>query len=164
MRIDLAHIRRMAAAIATTDDHDSEPGFLDTLEGETEAVEIADWLIGSILADEAMAAALKVQEAAMKARRDRIEARAKAKRRAGIELLNAAGLKKLERPRATLSRTAGRTSVQITDEASVPTQLCTVKTTTTPDKAAIKRQLEAGETVPGAELVRGDDALTMRVA
>ena len=34
----------MAAAIATTDDHDSEPGFLDTLEGETEAVEIADWL------------------------------------------------------------------------------------------------------------------------
>lgn len=164
MRIDLAHIRRMAAAIATTDDHDSEPGFLDTLEGETEAVEIADWLIGSILADEAMAAALKVQEAAMKARRDRIEARAKAKRRAGIELLNAAGLKKLERPRATLSRTAGRTSVQITDEASVPTQLCTVKTVTTPDKAAIKRQLEAGETVPGAELVRGDDALTMRVA
>lgn len=164
MRIDLAHIRRMAAAIATTDDHDSEPGFLDTLEGETEAVEIADWLIGSILADEAMAAALKVQEAAMKARRDRIEARAKAKRRAGIELLNAAGLKKLERPRATLSRTAGRTSVQITDEASVPAQLCTVKTVTTPDKAAIKRQLEAGETVPGAELVRGDDALTMRVA
>lgn len=164
MRIDIAHIRRMADAIATTDDRDSEPGFLDTLEGETEAVEIADWLIGSILADEAMADALKAQEAAMKARRDRIEARAKAKRRAGIELLNAAGLKKLERPRATLSRTAGRTSVQITDEASVPTQLCTVKTVTTPDKAAIKRQIEAGETVPGAELVRGDDALTMRVA
>lgn len=164
MRIDLTHIRRMADAIATTDDRDDELGFWDTLAGETTAEEAADELIGSILADEAMAAALKVQEAAMKARRDRIEARAKAKRRAGIELLNAAGLKKLERPRATLSRTAGRTSVHITDEASVPTQLCTVKTVTTPDKAAIKRQLEAGETVPGAELVRGDDALTMRVA
>ena len=46
----------------------------------------------------------------------------------------------------------------------MPTQLCTVKTTTTPDKAAIKRQLEAGEHVPGAELARGDDTLILRSA
>lgn len=164
MRIDLANIRRWADLIATTDDRDDEPGFLDTLEGETDAMELADRLIAEVLDDEALAEACKAQEAAIEARRKRFEARARAKRRVALELLESIGVRKLERPRATISRTAGRVSVQITDEAAVPSQLCTVKTTTTPDKAAIRKQIEAGEIVPGAELVRGDDALTMRVA
>lgn len=164
MKIDIAHIRRMADAIATTDDHDDEPGFLDTLEGETDAVEIADWLIGSILSDEALAEAVKAQESAMRARRDRIEMRARVKRRAAVELLSAAGLKRMERPLATISRIAGRVSVQIADEAAVPSQLCTVKTIVAPDKAAIKAQLEAGVDVPGAALIRGDDTISVRVA
>lgn len=164
MKIDLAHIRRMADAIATTDDHDDEPGFLDTLEGETDATEVADWLIEGILHDEALIEAMKAQEATQKARRERIEARAKAKRRVAVDLLEAAGLKKMERPRATISRLAGRVGVSITDEASIPSQLCVTKTITSPDKAAIKAQLEAGETVPGAELVRGHDSLSVRAA
>ena len=163
-RIDLALIRRWADAIATTDDRDSEPGFLDTLDGETDAGDIADRLIAEIQHDEAFIAALKAQEEAMGSRRARFEARARAKRRVAVELLQAAGVKRMERPRATLSRTAGRVTVQITDEASVPTQLCTVKTTTAPDKAAIKRLLEAGEDVPGAELARGDETLSIRSA
>ena len=100
----------------------------------------------------------------MHQRRARLEARVRAKRRVGAEMLEAISVKKLERPRATLSRSAGRVTVRITDEASVPTQLCTIKTITTPDKAAIKRQLEAGEDVPGAELARGDDTLILRSA
>jgi hypothetical protein len=55
-------------------------------------------------------------------------------------------------------------SVRIDDDAAIPSQLLTVKTTTAPDKAAIKRQIEAGEHVPGAALVRGDDIVTVRVA
>ena len=54
--------------------------------------------------------------------------------------------------------------VDITDPATIPSQLHTVKTTTTPDTAAIKRLLEAGEDVPGAMLVRGGDTLTIRSA
>ena len=164
MKIDLAHIRRMADAIATTDEHDDEPGFLDTLDGATDAVDIADFLIDGILSDEALTEAIKVQEAALKSRRERIETRAKAKRRVAVELLEAAGLKKMERPRATISRLAGRVGVSITDEASIPSQLCVTKTITSPDKAAIKAQLEAGETVPGAALVRGPDSLSVRAA
>lgn len=163
-RIDLAHIKRMADVIATTDDHDAEPGFLDTLAGETPIEEIADWLIAEILQDEAFAASLKAQEEAMHTRRVRLENRARVKRKLAVELLEAAGLKKLERPRATLTRASGRTRLDITEPDAIPSQLCTVKTTTAPDMAAIKRLLEAGEDVPGAQLVRGGDSLTIRSA
>lgn len=162
MMIDLAHIRRMADLIADTDDRDSEPGYLDTIEGETDAMEVADWLIRSEADDAALIDAIKAQEATTALRRKRIEDRAKRKRRAMLDLLDAVGVKKLERPLATISRRAGSLRVDITDEAAIPTQLCTTKTTTTPDRAAIRAQIEAGETVPGAALVRGDDSVTVR--
>lgn len=163
-RIDLALIRRWADTIATTDDRDTEPGFLDTLDGETDALDLADRLIAEIQNDEALIAALKAQEDAMHTRRARLENRAKAKRRVAVELLEALGVKKLERPRATLARSAARVRVDITDADAVPTQLHTTKTITAPDLAAIKRHLEAGEDVPGAVLVRGNDTLTLRSA
>ena len=163
-RIDLALIRRWADAIATTDDRETEPGYLDTVDGECSALDIADHLIAEIQHDEALVAALKAQEDAMGARRARLENRARAKRKVAVELLEALGVKKLERPRATLTRASVRTRLDITDPDAIPTQLCTVKTTTAPDTAAIKRLLEAGEDVPGAQLVRGGDTLTIRSA
>jgi hypothetical protein len=91
-----------------------------------------------------------------------MEARAKAMDAALLSILDATGEKKVERPRATVFRRSGSLSVNITDEASIPSQLC--KITTTPDKAAIKAQLQAGEAVPGAELARGSDGITVRVS
>jgi hypothetical protein len=107
-----------------------------------------------------MAEAIRGQEADMKARRQRYDMRGEAFRRQLLNLLDAIGEKKIERPRATVSRRAGLPSVQITDEAAVPSQLC--KTTVAPDKTAIKAQLMAGETVPGAQIVVGDDGVTVR--
>lgn len=163
-RIDLALIRRWADAIATTDDRETEPGYLDTVDGECSALDIADHLIAGIQHDEALVAALKAQEDAMGARRARLENRARAKRKVAVELLEALGLPKLERPCATIARIKGRTRTEITDLAAIPSQLCTVKTTTAPDTDAIKRLLEAGEDVPGAQLVPGADSLTIRSA
>lgn len=164
MLINLHTIRRIADLIASGDDRDDEPGFLDTLEGETDAMEIADYLIGGALDDDALAEAIKSEEAALSMRRKRVEDRAKAKRRAMLDLLDATGLKKMERPRATISRRAGSVRVEIDDESCVPTQLLTIKTTTSPDKEAIKAQIEAGSEVPGCSLVRGADGITLRVA
>ncbi|WP_314188801.1 siphovirus Gp157 family protein [Paracoccus yeei] len=164
MMLDLAHIRRMADLIATTNDRDEELGFLDTLAGETSLEEIADHLIDEALAADALADAVKVQQDALAHRRKRIEDRSRALRRALLETLDAAGIKKLERPRATISRRAGVMGVEIEDEASVPSQLMTVKTTTSPDKKAIKAQIEAGVDVPGCTLVRGADSISLRVA
>jgi len=161
IRPDFKLIQLMAEEIraALGDDFDAE-AFLDTLDGETDAADIADRLLAELADAEAMAEAIRGQEADMKARRQRYDMRGEAFRRQLLNLLDAIGEKKIERPRATVSRRAGLPSVQITDEAAVPSQLC--KTTVTPDKAAIKAQLMAGETVPGAQIVVGDDGVTVR--
>lgn len=164
IRPDFHLIERIAADLrAMLGDDFDEVTFLDTLDGETDAADIADKLIAAMQEAEAMAEAVKAQEADLKARRARFEARGDAFRKQMLHLMDAIKMAKLERPRATVSRRAGSVSVEITDEASIPSQLCTVKTITAPDKAAIRKQIEAGETVPGARLVRGDDGVTVRV-
>ena len=162
MYIDLPTIRRMAEEIraALGDGHDADT-FLDTLDGETDAADIADKLLADMLGAEAMGEAIRGEIADLTARRNRFDARGEAIRVQLLALLDATGEKKLERPRATISRRAGMASVQITDETAIPSQLC--KTTVAPDRAAIKAQLLAGETVPGAMIVTGKDSLSVRV-
>lgn len=143
------------------DDFD-DATFLDTLDGETDALDIADKLIAAMQDADALAAAAKAQADALTARASRLKARSAAYKAQMLTLLQATGQKKLERPAATISRRAGSLSVQIVDAENVPTQLCRI--TRTPDKAAIKRQIDAGEDVPGARLERGPDGLTVRVA
>lgn len=165
IRADLGHIAAVSALLRDILGSDpDETAFLDTLDGETDAVTIADLLIAKMLDDEALVEAMDVQLKALADRKARLYRRQSTAKEAIGALLDAMGLKKLERPRATVSRRAGSMSVRITDEASIPSQLCTVKTITSPDKAAIRRQIEAGEAVPGAELVRGEDGLSVRVA
>ena len=161
IRPDFSAIRRTAAEILDVlEDDPDEQAFLDTLDGATDALDIADMLISRAMSAGAMADAIKSQEADLAARRKRYEARESACRGLMLQLVDAMGVKKLERPAATISRRAGGVSCVITDEASVPSQLC--KTTTTPDKAAIKAQLLAGKAVPGAALVTGEDGVTVR--
>lgn len=161
IRPDFSLIERMAESLREMLGEDFDDAtFLDTLDGETDAMDLADRLISAALDAEAMADAIREQEAAMRARRVRYDARADAFRKQMLTLIDAVGVKKIERPRATISRRAGLPSVQITDETAIPTQLC--KTVVAPDKAAIKAQLLAGETVPGAAIVVGDDGVTVR--
>lgn len=135
--------------------------FWDTLDGETDALDLIDHVLASMQDDAALADATKAQADELSARARRIKARADAKKASLKTILDATGQRKVERPRGTVSKLAGRLSVNITDETAVPSQLC--KTTVSPDKTAIKKQIEAGEDVPGAELVRGDDTISVRV-
>lgn len=143
------------------DDFD-DATFWDTLDGETDAGEILDRLIWNAQSDQALVDALKDHEASLKARRARLEARVAAHKSAMLAVMDAAGVKKAERACATLTKRAGSPSVVITDEDAVPSQLCQFKKV--PDKKAIKAQIDAGETVPGAEIQIGADGITMRVA
>jgi hypothetical protein len=144
-----AHLTLIEAVAALLQPYaDDEDLYQDMIEGETDALDLLDSQIASMQNDEALAEAIKAQEANLKARRERIEWRADAHKKAALLIMNAAGLKKAERPRATISVRPGSVSVQITDEAEIPTQLMREKITRAPDKAAIKAQLEAGETVP----------------
>lgn len=162
MQINKAHIAGIAEQLRDMlgDDYDTVT-FLDTLDGETDALDIADRLLTDMQEAEALAAATKAMADDYAARAKRIGARSTVIKRTLLTLLDAIGEKKLERPAGTISRRAGSVSVQITNADDVPRQLCRV--TYSPDKTAIKAQLESGETVPGAELVRGDDTVTVRV-
>ena len=163
-RADFSHIATVSNFIREILGSDpDEQAFIDTLEGETNAMDVADALLDKMQADLALVDAIKAREADLKARRDRIQARAEACKDTLGVLMDAMSVKKLERPLATISRRPGAVSVRIADEAAIPSQLCTVKTSTAPDKAAIRAQIEAGETVPGAELVRGADTVSVRV-
>ncbi|MBK8909157.1 MAG: siphovirus Gp157 family protein [Rhodospirillales bacterium] len=162
MRLDPAFLAGLAAEIRSYLGDDDEAAFLDTLDGETDALDIADELIVRALEADALAEAARAQARDLSARAGRMDARSAAIRAQMLALIDAMGVRKLERPRATLSRRTGTVSVRIVDEAEVPTQLCRVERV--PDKTAIKRALEAGENVPGAELGRGPDGVTLRVA
>lgn len=162
-RLDHVAITRMADDIRAIlgEDYDTDT-FLDTLDGETDALDILDRLIAQDREAAALTDAIKVQLSDLSARKARLEARSRAAKAAMLMLLDAVGERKIERPAATVSRRLGSPSVIITDEAAVPSQLCQVKKV--PDKKAIKAQIDAGECVPGAEIKIGADGVTVRVA
>jgi hypothetical protein len=161
-KVPAALIRDIALDLAEY--RDDEEFFLDTLDGETDIVDLTDALLIERIQAEEMAEAIKAQEARLRARRMRIEGRAEAAKRSILLILQSADLKKIERPLATVSRRAGAVSVKITDEEDIPSQMMIEKITYTPDKKAIKAQLDAGEKVPGAELVRGEETIMIRGA
>lgn len=161
MKANLALISALAEQLAPY--RDDEGTYLDTLDGETDVLDLIDAEIDAMQADEALAVSIRERESDLKTRRERIEARAAAHKRNLKLLLSHANLNKAERPLATVSLRPGSISVQITDEADIPSQLMREKVTRSPDKAAIKAQIEAGVTVPGAELVRGEETVSVRV-
>ena len=142
---------------------DDEEAYSDTLEGETNVMELLDGEIAAMQSDEALAEAIKAQEDALKVRRERVAMRAEAHKKNLKLILQHAVLQKAERPRATVSIRPGSLSVRIVDEAEIPSQLMRETVTRAPDKAAIKAQIEAGVEVPGAVIERGDDTVSVRV-
>lgn len=160
--IDTAHIQRMADMIRDMlgEDFDVET-FTDTLEGETDVMEIMSHLIRDREQAKAFAAACKEEAKTYAERAQRLEARANAMTKAMGDILDAVGERKITHPLATVSRTKGRHTVQITDEKALPSQL--FKVVTSPDRTAIKAQLDAGEDVPGAELQTSPDGVSVRV-
>lgn len=140
-------------------DFDAET-FLDSLDGETDAMDILGKLILEREEAKAHEAAAKQVAEDYATRARRMAEKQKALAKAMGQLLDAIGERKVPHPLGTVSRTAGVVSVEITDEADVPTQLC--KITKSPDKAAIRAALDAGDTVPGAALRRGEPGISVR--
>lgn len=163
MRIDLNIIRLYAEELRKVTG-DDEACYLDTLDGETDVLDLIDMALASLRDDETLAEAVKVQEQRLRDRRSRIEARSEAHRRTILSVMNAAGLRKVERPLATVSVRPGTASVRIVSEADVPSQLMRIKEVREPDKAAIRAALMAGEDVPGCALDQGRETISVRVS
>lgn len=108
------------------------------------------------------AAAAEDRVKALGARMARFRTREQACRQTIAGILDALGIDKWKHAEGTVSLRPGRPGVVITNEAALPPEL--VRVTVTPDKAAIKARLEAGEVVSGAELANGPPTLTIRSA
>jgi hypothetical protein len=152
---------RDAADAARDVDADDEELLRDMLEGCSDAFEILDRLIAAAQGDAALEAAARELAQRQTQRARRFAERVAGYRGAIRLVLDAMGVRKAERPGATVSVSAGRVSVEVFAPADVPSQL---RKPGEPDKAAIKAALEAGEDIPGARLVKGADTISMRVS
>ena len=162
MRIDMGTIRRWAEHIAGECDGTDDPAYLDTLDGETDALDMADALIDAIQSDEDLVGSIEARILILRARRERIKERAARSKEVAVELLDAIGVKKLERPAATISRREGNVRTLVEDAAEIPTQLMRETIKREPDLTAIRKHIEAGEHIPGARLERGPATLMVR--
>ena len=132
-------------------DTEDEKLLADTIGGETDALEILDRMVEQALADEAL-----VDRA--RERIKRLEARADRRRHIALQMMEAMGLKKLERALATLS-VSYRTKPIITDASLLPAELLR----TAPDMHAVAKALKDGP-VAGAEISNATAVLTLRTA
>ena len=140
---------------------DDDDCFLDTLDGETDAMDVLGKLIQERQEIQANEVAVKALAKTYQERAAKLNAKADAISQTIGHLLDAIGSKKVAHPLATVSRTKARQSVLVTNPEEIPTQL--TKTKRSPDLVAIREQLEAGEFVPGAEIKLGNPGVTVRV-
>jgi hypothetical protein len=143
---------------------DDEDLILDTLEGETDAMEAVSRLLRWMNERQATAQSLKTLEADYAARRKRFEEAVKSARGALARFMDETGLTKIERPEATLSMRQGSPSVIYPadlDPETLPEKFR--RWTCEADKAAIKDAMLAGEEVPGLTLSNGGTSLAVRV-
>jgi len=159
MRHDLTMMQVQAVTTMLRDQFgdDDERLLLDTLEGETDLFELVRKLLDGIETDEGDKAILAEQMDARKVRRDRCDARIKARREAVAALLECAGLDKLSLAEATLSLRKMAPKPIVTDAEALPDEFVTF--TRKPNLAAIK---EAQTMPPGVALDNGGTSLTIR--
>ena len=142
-------------AAATLGDLDLDPQTVaDTLESlsgdiEHKAVNVAYVAMNF----SATSQAIRVHAAAQLARADAIEARVHALREYLANCMTGAGLEKIESPGLRISFRKS-SAVQITGEDLIPAEFMRQPKTPppSPDKAAIKVALQAGQDVPGASI------------
>lgn len=145
---------------------DDEDALLDTLEGVSDLTGQIVAVVDSAIADELLVDAIKARMGELKARAERIAARADAKRAAALNAMLEVGRTKIEAPGFTLSAAKKVPAVIITDEAAVPAEYLRQPEPPAPkpDKKAIGDALKAGASIPGCLLSNGGHTLTVRRA
>lgn len=132
----------------------------DMIEGETDLERILAKLVDFTRDRQAMAEATKARKDEIAERQKRFEREEDSGRKIILQLMEAAGQSKIVLPEATLSVTAARSSVNVTDVDALPQGF--YRTERKALSKEIKAALEAGDRIPGAELVMGDCGLMVR--
>ncbi|WP_173931358.1 siphovirus Gp157 family protein [Chelativorans sp. Marseille-P2723] len=160
--VDAAYLKAEITRLRTELPELAEDDMLreDMLAGETDLELIISRALDERREAETMAAAIKEREAALASRRARFEKKAEAMRSLVKSVMQAADLPKITLPEATISIQSPRASVAITDLDAIPQGYFRLKKEA--DKTAIKKAIEAGDKIPGAELALGEETLSIR--
>lgn len=159
MRLDTNLITYISEQLE--DYRDDLDAFWDTLDGETDIMDAVGQIIQSIVETDAAETAIQEMIDRYTQRKSGIRSRREALQRTLKSICLMTGQTKIPHPLGTVSLREGSKSVHITDLDAIPSQLC--KITKTPDKTAIKKQIEAGETIEGAEIVVGPQTVSLRM-
>jgi hypothetical protein len=164
VRLDLTLVQLNAVRLHLADQfEDDEKGWLDLIEGETDAFEMVRKLLDGIEADEGDKAALKSQIDDRKVRQTRCDARIDARREALIAILECAGLDKLTLAEATLSVRQLAAAIKVNDPTAVPEEytvnkpapdLEKIKADFTPDSDALPNWLRVEPARPSLTIRR----------
>jgi hypothetical protein len=128
------------------------------VEGSTNALELIDILIAAEREALSLEEAVKILQERLAIRQARFANRRSALRQYLMLLMATAGLKKVERPAATVSIAAGRPRVIVTEPDLLPDYYCRIKRE--PNKDAIGKALKEGvERIPGATLSNSEPVL-----
>jgi len=114
------HYRAVRDRLQAEDPQIDEQTLADTVEGLTDLHEILTAVIRAALADEALAAGLKVRVAEMEDRLARLQDRAAKRRQIAKDVMVELDLKKLTAPDFTASIRPGMPALTVIDEAAVP--------------------------------------------
>lgn len=140
---------------------DDIEAFWDTLDGETDILDVVGSILENIVETDAKIAAVEDMIQKYQGRESGLQGQRAALTKSLKTILLLTGQKTIPHAFATVSLRKGSESVVIHDEKEIPSQLC--KVTITPDKTAIKNQLKAGVEIAGAELVTGPDTVSIRM-
>jgi hypothetical protein len=129
----------------------------DTLDGETDAIDLIRAFIRAAIDADMLAEAARKRQAEIAARADRAERRKHAFRAAALGLMDLAGIARLPEPDFTARIQAGQPYLAELDVDAIPSDYVDVEVTVTrrPLKDRILADLKSGQTIPGARLLRG---------
>jgi len=133
---------------------------LDTIEGQTDLMEIIDKMVLADLADAEAIEGLKRAAGVIAERKARAERRLEARRALIEQAMILMDQTKLKRPVATLTLSNRAPKVDVIDEAAIPSRFFKLEPKL--DRAALKDAVMAGEDVPGAVKTNGTVSLTIR--
>lgn len=155
------HARAAQAIRSALEAEADEDLTLDTIEGQTDFLEMLDRLMADICNDEMMIAGIAARQDDLAQRKARLSERIKRRRSLIERAMLTADMKKIERPEYTLSIRNGVPQLNVYDEAAIPPAFFKQPPPVL-DKAAIKKALSDGESITGASLNNGQPSLTVR--
>lgn len=142
---------------------DDDAAWLDTIDGMTDGLDLAEYLAERAILLVSMQAAALDRARALQARAKRFEAEEEKLKSIILALVEAAGGKKVVRPTVTLSPRSTPAKVVAIDEAQTPPQYMVEVVTQKPDKRAIRDALEIGAEVDGWMMTNGGRTIALLV-